>query len=359
MSNAVVSKILYFILWLIISVVVSYVFEAMAPSGLVGGHEGVISTCVINPKDIEVQLQDIGGLEKAKEELYFSLLLPLKNPRVFFTQRGPFSCSKGIMLTGPPGCGKTMMMKAVAKSCNCCFICPTMATLQSKFYGESQKLLRSMFDVAKKKAPCILFIDEIDAAFRTRSEDDAGCDYTLKTEFLSMMDGLRSNAGDAVVVVGATNNPDALDPALKRRLPVVIQIGLPTAAERKKIVSLLCAHESSPLKCVEEFEAVSDTEADGFSGSDMTEVYRCASRNRLRTSLQMKSLSELTNSLPPIHKTQWLLAIKTVRNSKKTAAVSYCSRASAMERLVQALGGKDLPQTKRIESIQKSPSGPE
>ena len=227
--DGVAKKVLSVVVWAVVSLVFSYLLTSA--EGWLGhtgaAHEAAVDGCVVKPVDIDVTLADVGGLDAIKEELYYSLLLPLKYPKLFFRARGPLSTSKGVLLTGPPGCGKTMLMKAVAKTCGCAFLCPTLATLQNKYYGESQKLLAALFAVAKKRAPCIVFLDEIDSVFRTRGEDDSGCDYTLKTEFLSLMDGLRTKSEDAIVVVGATNNPDALDPALKRELPTVLTIDLP------------------------------------------------------------------------------------------------------------------------------------
>lgn len=328
------------VLWAIVSLVVSYVLSAFPVDGLLGGgasaHEAAVAACIVQPKDIDVTLSDVGGLDKIKDEIYYSLLLPLRFPKCFFRPRGPFATTKGLLLTGPPGCGKTMLMKAVAKSCGCTFLCPTLATLQNKYYGESQKLLAAMFTVARKQAPCILFLDEVDSAFRTRSDDDSGCDYTLKTEFLSLMDGLRTKSDDAVVVVGATNNPNALDPALKRRMPTVLHIGLPTDAERRKIVALACRDEPDASKSVAAFSDEANASLSGCSGSDLVEVYRTASRIRLRSAIESKGQDAL-RALPALTTEHWDEAVSKHVESKKAASVQHCSSKSRATQLLDAL----------------------
>lgn len=342
-TNPIVSKIIGLVVWAVVSLVLTAVWTALTQGDGVGGwlpdvHEQGIHACVVEPKDVDVTLADVGGLAKAKEEIYFSLLVPLKHPDVFFRARGPFASSKGVLLSGPPGCGKTMLMKAIARECGCCFLHPTLATLQSKYYGESQKMLRALFTVARKRAPSILFFDEIDAAFRTRSADDAGCDYTLKSEFLSMMDGLRTRAEDAVVVVGATNNPDTLDPALKRRLPVVVEIGLPTHAERAHIVALLCADEGEKLGA-KAFAALPTEATDGFSGADVAEMYRGASRARVREALVSgkSRVADTLRALPALTTEHWRAAAASVREGKAQASKMHSGQASAVERLAQLI----------------------
>ena len=345
-------KLLGVVVWTVISLLLSYVVSALSANSLDGwltggasAHEAAVAGCVVLPKDLDVTLADVGGLEGIKDELYYSLLLPLRYPKLFFRPRGPFASTKGVLLTGPPGCGKTMLMKAVAKTCGCAFLAPTLATLQNKYYGESQKLLAALFAVARKKAPCIVFLDEVDSAFRTRGDDDSGCDYTLKTEFLSLMDGLRTKGDEAIVVVGATNNPDALDPALKRRLPTVLTIGLPTAAERHKIVALACREEPAPGRSAAAFGDEVNASLDGCSGSDLVEVYKAASRLRLRELLG--SGGGLGGGLgggpgaklPPLTAEHWAAAAQRLGESKKAASVKHCAAKSRVAELVEALKG--------------------
>jgi SpoVK/Ycf46/Vps4 family AAA+-type ATPase len=308
--ESLVQRLVHLVVWFVLSAVISYALGALGPGGELGGgqHEAQIRASLVDPREIDVTLADVGGLEAAKQEIYYSLLLPLKNPHIFFRPKGPFASSKGVLLTGPPGCGKTMLMRAVAKECGCAFLSPQLSTLQSKYYGETQKILKAMFDVARANAPCILFIDEIDSAFRSRSSEDAGCEYALKSEFLLLMDGLRTRADDAVVVVGATNHPDALDDALRRRLPVVIEVAPPAPAERRRIAALLCADE--PRASLANFDALDAKATDGFSGSDLAELYRSASRARLRRTLQ--GGDRLPKTLPALNTSDWRDAARRI-----------------------------------------------
>ena len=332
------SKVINLIVWIVISLVISFLVTAVTEAaggggsggflgGVAGGsHEAAMAACVVPPESLDVRLEDVGGLARIKEELFYSLLLPLRRPELFFRRRSGFPATRGVLLTGPPGCGKTLMMKAVCKTSGCAFLCPTLAALQSKFFGESQKLLSAMFAVARKRAPCLIFIDEIDAAFRTRGEDD-GCDYTFKTEFLSLMDGLRTREEEAVVVVGATNNPAALDPALLRRLPTVLRIDPPTAEERRQIVRLACREE--PESAVS-FEALEDGATDGFSGSDLAEVHRAASRLRLRALLAAGGVRGLDGgALRPLGEEEWRSAVARLAASKQATQAKHCHRPAA------------------------------
>lgn len=342
-ASSLGKKLLVFVIWTVISLVISYVLSAADGGGaamLFGGgasqYEAAMEACIVRPASIDVTLRDVGGLQGVKEEIYYSLLLPLRYPKIFFRPRGPFATSKGFLLVGPPGCGKTMLARAIAKTCNCCFLSPSMADLQSKYYGESQKLLRAMFSVARKNAPCVIFIDEADSAFRTRSDDDSGCDHTLKTEFLSLFDGLRTAKDEAIVVIAATNNPKSLDPAFKRRLPNVLNIDLPTAQEQRHIVSLLCHDEPKAVAAESEQSFLTLVEGEnaegltrGFSGSDLAEMYKISSRMRLRSVLTQSPDTLLLHGgdesiVHPISSAQWAEAIAQIQTSKKNASTGHC-----------------------------------
>ena len=338
--TSVGQKLVTMLLWAIVSVVVSCVLGGLGSHTdlLGGGHARTVAACAVPPGKIDVRLRDVGGLAAIKEELYYALLLPLRHPAVFFGGGGPLASTRGLLLTGPPGCGKTMLMRAVARECGCTFLCPQLSQLMSKYYGESQKMLAAVFDVARRSAPCIVFLDEIDAAFRTRDAEDAGADYAFKTEFLQLLDGVGTDRGSAVVVVGATNCPDKLDPALKRRLPNVLRVGLPDAAERRHIVTLQCRRERAPAECMAQFDEALDAAAtDGLSGSDLAELYRASSRLRLREALRPGvDVERVARALPPLRAEHWRAAREAMRTAQRSVAEDHCDAGRA-ERLLRRL----------------------
>ncbi|XP_034025509.1 ATPase family AAA domain-containing protein 1-A-like [Thalassophryne amazonica] len=161
---------------------------------------------------------------------------------------------KGVLLCGPPGCGKKMIAKAVAKASECHFINLQASALTDKWYGESQKLTAAIFSLAAKIQPCIIFIDEIDSFLRNRSSQDGEAIAMMKAQFLSLWDGLQGSG--QVMVMGATNRPYDIDPAILRRMPTAFHVKLPVSS-------------SIDLKEIAE-------QTEGFSGSDLKEICRNA-----------------------------------------------------------------------------------
>lgn len=245
-------------------------------------YEMMIATHLVDPKDIKVSWSSIAGLEPVIQELKETVILPIKRKELFEDSRLT-QAPKGVLLYGPPGCGKTMLAKATAKETGTCFINLDVSILTDKWYGESQKLTAAVFSLATKLQPCIIFIDEIDSFLRTRNAQDHEATAMMKAQFMSLWDGLITDSSCTVIVMGATNRPQDLDKAILRRMPVTFHITLPNEDQRKEILQLILNHEPIAGDI-----SIGDlaTMTEGFSGSDLQELCRDASIYRVRDYLR-------------------------------------------------------------------------
>ncbi|MHA1754876.1 MAG: AAA family ATPase, partial [Candidatus Odinarchaeia archaeon] len=191
----------------------------------------VLSDIILREKP-NVRWTDVVDLKEAKQVLREAVIIPLLRPDLFTGARKPW---KGILLFGPPGCGKTFISKAVANEVNATFFSADAATLVSKWLGESEKMVKTLFKMARKSAPSIIFIDEVDALTTTRDNEEVGGERRLKTQLLIEMDGIKESDGKGVVILGATNRPWDLDPAFRRRFEKRIYIPLPDREARTEI----------------------------------------------------------------------------------------------------------------------------
>ncbi len=187
----------------------------------------------------KVTYQDIGGLDKQLQELREAIELPLKHPELF--EKIGIEPPKGVLLYGPPGCGKTLMAKAVANQVNAAFIRVVGSELVRKFIGEGARLVHELFELAKEKAPTIIFIDEIDAIGAKRMDETTGGEREVNRtlmQLLAEMDGFDPRGN--VKVIAATNRPDILDPALLRpgRFDRLIEVPLPDFRGRLEILKV-------------------------------------------------------------------------------------------------------------------------
>lgn len=234
---------------------------------------------IIFPDQIGVSWNDVGGMEQLKEQIYETLVLPLQNPGLFKANRkDPSQTSlavvpKGVLFYGPPGTGKTMLAKVIAKECEATFINVSHSTLENKWYGETQKLVRALFTLAQKCAPTIIFIDEIDMFFRERQSNDHEATASMRSEFMSLWDGMTTSEDCNVTILAATNHPADIDVAILRRLPRTFSFDLPTASERKLIIEVQLRNQRTE----QDFDigrVAAHTE--GYSGSDLKEVCKFA-----------------------------------------------------------------------------------
>ncbi|NJE25271.1 AAA family ATPase [Thermococcus sp. MV5] len=184
----------------------------------------------------DVTYEDIGGLKDVIQKIREMIELPLKHPEVF--EKLGIEPPKGVLLYGPPGTGKTLLAKAVANEANAHFIAINGPEIMSKYYGESEERLRDVFKEAEENAPSIIFIDEIDAIAPKREEVSGEVEKRVVAQLLTLMDGLKSRG--KIIVIGATNRPDAVDPALRRpgRFDREIEVGVPDKQGRKEILQI-------------------------------------------------------------------------------------------------------------------------
>eukprot|EP00004_Rigifila_ramosa_P000519 TRINITY_DN1053_c0_g1_i1.p1 TRINITY_DN1053_c0_g1~~TRINITY_DN1053_c0_g1_i1.p1 ORF type:complete len:438 (+),score=125.84 TRINITY_DN1053_c0_g1_i1:77-1315(+) len=224
-----------------------------------------------------VRWTDVAGLDVAKESLKEAVILPIRFPQLFTGKRKPW---KGILLYGPPGTGKSYLAKAVATEAESVFFSVSSADLVSKWVGESEKLVRNLFEMARETKPAIVFIDEIDSLCSSRSDSESEGARRIKTEFLVQMNGV-GISDEGVLVLGATNIPWALDPAIRRRFEKRIYIPLPEAPSRARMFEIHIGNTPHTLT-KEDFRELGNL-TNGYSGSDISIVVREAMMQPVRT----------------------------------------------------------------------------
>jgi transitional endoplasmic reticulum ATPase len=278
---------------------------------------------VLNPKAVEVteekiptiNYEDIGGLEEEIKKVREMVEIPLKHPEIF--NRLGVEPPKGVLLHGPPGTGKTLLAKAVATETDSHFILLNGPEIMSKFYGESEKKIRDIFQEAEKNAPSIIFIDEIDAIAPKREDVQGEVERRVVSQLLTMMDGLQARG--KVVIIGATNRLNSVDPALRRpgRFDREIEITVPG---KKGRLSVLKIHSRGmPLAKNVDLEKISSL-THGFVGADLESLTKEAAMIVLRRNLPDIKLDD--DKIPQeildkfiVEHSDFLEALKVVRPS--------------------------------------------
>jgi proteasome regulatory subunit len=230
------------------------------------GWDPLVSTSEIIEKP-DVSFKDIGGMKEEILSIQQAIELPLNKPEAF--DKMGLSPPKGVLLTGPPGTGKTMLAKAIANSTSATFLGLVGSELAQKYIGEGGRLVRELFDLAKEKAPSIIFIDEIDSIGSKRLDSSTSGDREVQRtlmQLLSEMDGFESNQN--VKIIAATNRPELLDKALLRpgRFDRIIEIGLPDRDARENILQIITKQMSLDNSTILEKIAY---KTEGFSGAEL------------------------------------------------------------------------------------------
>ena len=225
----------------------------------------------------DLKMDEIAGLEDAKQAIHDAILAPMKHPELFKGKaRQPW---KGILLYGPAGCGKTLIAKAVAAEVNATFFNVSAANIVSKWLGESERLVLNLFKMARENQPSIIFIDELDSVGVTRSGDDVGGERRLKTQLLTELQGLSSEHDERITMIGATNLPWELDFALRSRFEKRIHVPLPDHVARKKILDIHM--EDIEISTDVDYDEIADL-CEGYSGRDLSVVCREAAMEPIR-----------------------------------------------------------------------------
>ena len=239
-----------------------------------------------------VKWDDVAGLKVAKQTLQETVLLPVKFPQMFTGNRKPW---KGILLYGPPGTGKSYLAKACATEAEATFFSISSSSLVSKWLGESEKLVKTLFEMARAEPRAIIFIDEVDSLCGSRDSEDNESSRRIKTELLVQMDGIGS--GGQVLVLGATNCPWDLDPAIRRRFERRVFIPLPEIEARRRMAELAIGNTPHSLTA-KNLETLA-VRTEGFSGADINVLVRDALMQPVRRCASSTHFKKVGNSWTP------------------------------------------------------------
>ena len=271
-------------------------------------YDKVLESSIVSETP-DLTLDDVAGLEDVKRSLREAIVLPLKRPDLFTGSRQPW---RGILLHGPPGCGKTMIAKATAGDIKATFFNISAAVLVSKWLGESEKLVKRLYELAKEKQPSIIFIDEVDSLTQSRSENENDAMRRVKTQLLSSMEGISSNKDDRVVTIGATNVPWEIDSAFRRRFQRRIYVPLPDEKARKIIFEI--NSKGIELDKSIDFMKLSKITND-YTGSDIANICREAIMAPIRELDSTNMIDDSSIKAREVTHNDYTTALKNVNKS--------------------------------------------
>ncbi|RKO96462.1 hypothetical protein CXG81DRAFT_3350, partial [Caulochytrium protostelioides] len=259
-----------------------------------------------------VRWEDIAGLAHAKATIQELVVWPMLRPDIFRGVRAP---AQGLLLFGPPGTGKTLLAKGVASQTGATFFSISSSSLTSKWVGDGEKLVRTLFALARVRQPAVVFIDEVDSLLSQRTDGEAEATRRIKTEFLVQFDGCGSASTDRILIIGATNRPQDIDEAARRRFRKRLYVPLPDRAARRALLDRLLDQMRHNLSDADLEVLVNATE--GYGGADVDGLVREASLGPLRDVEDIQSVR--ADDVRPIEAHDFTDALMQVRASVTAA----------------------------------------
>jgi SpoVK/Ycf46/Vps4 family AAA+-type ATPase len=274
-----------------------------------------------------VNFSDVVGLLMVRLALFEHVILPQQRPDLF----GHLPKSFGLLLFGPPGNGKTMIAKCVASEIKCTFFSISASSITSKFVGEAERIMKTLFDMARQRQPSIIFIDEIDSLLTARGgKSEAESSRRIKTEFLVQFDGVISTkeAQASIVVIGATNLPHQLDEAVLRRFPKRILVPNPEEEARYALIRLLCKKQKNDIS-EEDFQSLA-VRTTGYSCSDLSQLCQDAFMGPFREAMAtMDVMSAKKSDIPALSMRHFETSLGNVRASTSVKSLEFYDKWDA------------------------------
>jgi len=278
--------------------------------------ESIIGEVIVK-NSAGVKFSDVSGQDKAKSALREMVVLPALKPELFTGLRSP---AKGLLLFGPPGNGKTLLAKALSTESSCHLINISASSLTSKWVGEGEKLVKTLFSVARKIQPCIIFMDEIDSLLSSRRDGENESSRRIKTEFLLQFEGMLTESDEKLVVLAATNRPQELDDAALRRFTKRIYVEMPDFDGRKSLLAALLKKSGSPLSN-SDLDKLSRL-TDGYSNSDITNLAKDAAMAPLREMSQEEILNMKPENMRKLNLNDFVKSCERVRKSLNPSSLA-------------------------------------
>ena len=293
-----------------------------APANPLSEYENQIMSEMLD-KSPGVKWEDIAGLAYAKQTLQEAVILPNLRPDLFTGLRRP---PKGVLLFGPPGTGKTLLAKAVATESGFVFFSITSSSVMSKYLGEGEKLMKALFQLARKEQPAVIFFDEIDALMSARKENEHEASRRMKTEFMTQVDGATTSTEDRILIMAATNIPWELDEAVLRRLVKRIYVPLPDEEARSGLIKHLMRKQGSGggalVEDEEKLQRVVIMTA-GYSGSDLSAVCHEAAMGPIRELGPAALLKVKAEEVRALTEKDFAYAVQSIRPSVSPDSLTH------------------------------------